>query len=214
MKVSVRIDTSGLQRKISRVQGLIAEEAEGALRQLASEAIDLIEGSADGERRRYVAKALERQFNWVFIPVILKHVRREMWPDLMAIYRARIVRGNRTYQGRKRFHVDHLKEEALFEKLLARALARHTRSSYEVRFVQTSDRKWRVEIVKTGGGKVDDRDRSVMIAFAKQRITYLAEETMRRAFSRAGLIEGYSPGGRAWEERERLAEQIAASGEA
>lgn len=212
MKISVRIQVRGLRRKIERVRAELPGAAAEALGALAGEAVQMIEGADPTQRERFILRALRRQFEWVFIPVVLKHVRREMWPDLMAIYRARILRGQRTWQGRKRFHVDHRKEEALLEKLLARALARHTATTFEVRFVGTSDRRYRVEIVKTRGGKLSARDSAVMIAFARQRMKVVAADTLARALSRAGLLQGRSRQGTADRERDALASAMASAG--
>lgn len=193
MKITVRIKIAGLKRKIGKAKAEIPTAAEQALRELAEEAIDLIEHSDEGDRRAFLQRAIDRQLASVFVPVTLKHKRVERWPDLAAIYQARIIRHQRTWQGpldrapRKRFYVDRSKEDALAAELLRRALARNATGSYEVRFLATSDRRYRVEIIKRRGGVISRRDREVMIAYAKQRMRVLAPQALRHALSRAGL---------------------------
>lgn len=187
MKLSVRIKTSGLRRKIQAVRGAVPREAERQLRALADQAVKLVESAAIGQKQAFLQRAIDRQMKSIFIPVTLKHVRRERWPSLAPIYQARIVQNQRTYQGRKRFWVDASKEKALRDELMRRALARHGQANYEVRFVATWDRRYRVEIVKRRGGRISRRDLAVMIAYARQNMKVVSNDTLRRALSAGGL---------------------------
>lgn len=186
MKLSVRISTDGLKRRIGRVKGELPREAETALRALAAEAIDQIEDARTGERRAFIERQIARQLAAIFVPVTLKHRRRELWPDLAGLYRARIIRGQRTVGGRKRFYVDEQKFDALFRELVRRALARQHQGDFEVRFVTTSERRYRVEIIKRGG-RLGAREKAVMIAFARQNMKVVSRDTLTAALSKAGL---------------------------
>lgn len=183
MKISARVRIDGLRRKISRAKGELPAECEKALRELADDAVRLVQSAPEGARREFVARHLSRQFASVFAPVRLLGVRRERWPDLEPIYQARIVRGQRTFDGRKLFYVDERKESALFDALVRRAVEEREGDVFDVRFVRTYDRRFRVEIVRRGGGRVPP----VVIAFAKQRMKHAGEEALRGALSKAGL---------------------------
>lgn len=181
--IRVRIKFDGYLRKAQKLKGEIPKEAERALLTLAHDALELIENAPIDERRRFAARQLARQFSAIFVPVTLKHKRPEKWPNLRAIYQARIVRGQKTFDGRKVLYVDERKEDALFQELLRRGAEGGDRSEYEVRFLTTYDRRYRVEIVRRGGGKIPP----VVIAFARQRMKVVATETLTVALSKAGL---------------------------
>lgn len=182
----VRVRIVGLRRKLDRLKAEVPHAAKEALLVLADQAIELIENAPDADRRAFLARAISRQLRAVFAPVHLLHVRREQWPELMPIYKARILRHQKTYQGRKLFYVDENKREALFDLLLQRALAKHAKAEYEVRFVTTYDFRYRVEIVKRRG-KLSAHDSEVLIAFARQRRKVLCQEVLETALSKAGL---------------------------
>jgi len=187
MKISVRISIDGLKRKIGRVRGELPRAAETALRALAAEAIGAIEAAPESERRDFIERHIGRQLTAIFVPVALKHKRRELWPDLEALYRARILRGQRSVGGRKRFYVDEGKEDALFAALVRRALARRRDGQWEVRFVVTSDRRYRVEIIRRTRHRSGGQQAAVMVAFAKQRIKVVSSDTLQAVLNKAGL---------------------------
>jgi hypothetical protein len=183
IRIRVRIKLDGLKRKIGRAKEEVPIAAEEALRKLADEALALVEHASDDARRRVAAKHLDRQFSAIFAPIQLLHKRKERRPDLAAIYQARIVRGQKTYDGRKRLFVDQKKEDELFQTLLAAAVEKRAKDTYDVRFMRTFDGRYRLEIIRRGRGKIP----SVVIAYARQRVGRAAVDTLRRALSKAEL---------------------------
>lgn len=181
--IRVRLRTDRLAAKIDAAKEALPAAAEAQLVALAEDAVRLVQNAPEDERRGLIARALSRQFRSVFVPVMLKHKRPETWPNLRPIYDARIVRGQKTLDGRRLFYVDEHKENALFDELLARALAAKSDDVYEVRFMTTYDRRFRVEIVRRGGGPVP----AVVVAYARQRMKVVAVDTMTAALSKAGL---------------------------
>lgn len=186
--IRVRLKCYGLQRKVEILKRELPKEAERALRGLAQEAVALVRDAPEADKRALVTRQVERSLDAVFIPVQLKHKRREAWPTLAPIYQARIVRGQRTYQGRKLFWVDQTKRDDLAAQLIAHGIEKRAQHRYEVRFVATSDRRYRLEIIALGGKRVPP----VVIAYAKQNMRVLAASTLASAMSRAGLMNGRS----------------------
>jgi hypothetical protein len=183
IRIRVRIKVDGIVQRIGRAKSEIPVAAEEALRELAGEALALVKTASERTRRELVEKHLSRQFAAIFAPVQLQHKRRELWPDLAAIYQARIVRGQRTYDGRKRLYVDEKKENELFETLAAAAMEKRKAEIYDVRFMRAYGGRYRLEIIRRGRGKIP----AVVIAYARQHVQYAADETMRAVLLKAGL---------------------------
>lgn len=177
--IRVRLSIATLRRKVEAFKRELPKEAEKSLRALANEAIDLVRQAPPAQ----IQNQIERTLETVFVPVQLKHKRPEIWPNLRPIYQARIVRGAARYQGRKMFYVDENKREALAAELVHRAIERREADVYEVRFVPTFDRRYRVEIVRKGGKGIP----SVVVAYTRQRMKVVAASTLSAALSRAGL---------------------------
>ena len=133
--------------------------------------------ASDRTRDELARKHLSRQFEAIFVPVQSQHKRRELWPDLAAIYQARIVRGNRTYIiiGASALYVDEKKESELFKTLLASAVEKRPADVYEVRFMRAYGGRYRLEIIRRGRGKIP----AVVIVYARSHVRYAAAETMR-----------------------------------
>lgn len=186
VRVRVKFNIDRLRRKADRAKRELLAAAKVELEALAHEAVKLVREAPD--RREIVAKQIARSLDSVFIPVELKHKRPETWPNLRPIYNARILQGRRSYDGRKLFWVDVNKRDRLADDLEAIALAKSSADAYEVRFVATSDRRFRVEIIKKGRGRIPP----AVVAFAKQRAKIAAQNTAARALSRAGLMNGRS----------------------
>jgi hypothetical protein len=186
MRVKVRLDITVLKRKVKRLTGEdLPAEIESNMLQLGEACIAQILRVPRAEREARIRRALERQFKSVFVPVVLKHVRPEKWPNLQPIYRARIIQHHKRFQGRKRFYVDEAKEQALFDRLLRRALSRDSEEVYTFRFLPTSDRRWRLEILRTGPRNAGRE--AVLIGYAKQNFRYFARRAVVNAISRSGL---------------------------
>jgi len=122
MKIRVRVSAEGMRRKARVLKSNLSRVAEKQLRDLAAAAIALVQGSRRRDRAEYVRRQVDRQLKAVFVPVELQHKRKERWPDLRTIYNTRIIRGQATFRGIRRFYVDEHKEDALREELLRLAL--------------------------------------------------------------------------------------------
>jgi hypothetical protein len=181
--LKVRLNIDNLRRKIARAKQELPAEIERALRDLADEAVRLLQSAPPESRRAYIKRQLGRQFSSIFIPVRLKHERKERWPDLAAVYRARIVQGRATFEGRRRVSVDAQKEFALFDSLMRRAMAEPAgKDFFEVRFVRIGNNRARVEIARRGPGKLP-----VLVAFAKPKLKQAARDAARRSLAKAGF---------------------------
>ena len=186
VKIKVKIKARGLRRKAQAVRREMPQEAERLLVALAEEMRSLA-ATNRADRRSYVERQIDKQLKAVFVPVELKYKRKELWPNLGTIYQARIVRGQSTYSGRKRFWVDEHKEEALREDLIRRALQKRSEDHYEIRIVTTHDRRYRVEIIRKGSGKGKTRIPPVMVSYARTHIRATAVSVLQSTFRRIRL---------------------------
>lgn len=188
MKILIRFNIDALRRKISRAKSELPKQAEKALRQLADDALDQIDGLGRSERESAIRRSLKRQFDAVFEEVQLKHQRPEKWPDLMPIYRARVLNHQRTFQGRRRFYVDEHKADALFDQLLARAMAHNPRDQYQVRFTVTARgyaRVYRIDIIKRGRNQ---HAPAVVLSYVNTMLPSVASQVIRDTLREVKLL--------------------------
>lgn len=180
--LKVRLNIDQLRRKLARAKQELPAEMERALRELADEAVRLLQNMPAEQRRAHIKQQLARQFARIFIAVRIKHKRRERWPNLGDVYRARIVDGRPTFDGRRRVSVDAQKEMALFDALLRSAMEAPDKSSYEVRFLRL-DHRARVEIIRHGGDGIPP----AVIAFAAPRLRAAARKAALESLRKAGF---------------------------
>ncbi|MEQ1862330.1 MAG: hypothetical protein ABMA13_20620 [Chthoniobacteraceae bacterium] len=182
----MKIDTSNFLRKKRRFDRALAQEAGVACRQLAEDALEqryTYKGRIDIEGGAY---SRIQGLNAVFVPVTLKHQRREMWPNLRPIYDARVRRGQRTYQGREFFWVDENKLAALRQELLARGARKLSAGTWTIDVTQ-SYHSLRVTIRKRGKFARGDRETVEDIkAHIRAHFAEVATSVLRYALREAG----------------------------
>ena len=138
-KVTVSFPTSRLRARLASLRRQLPIVVATRLKSIAEKSFERhLAGLPSGEKGR-VHNAV-RRLNAVFVPVTLKHRRREKWPDLWPIYQARIVRREATYRGQRRFWVDRTKLEALRLRVLKTSVRR------------LDPQQWRIVVTAVDGG--------------------------------------------------------------
>src|SRR5687768_14047032 len=137
-RFSMRLDTRAMRDKIREIRERIPGIVASGLKVIAERALEERYAQYGGlqaaaEWRGEVYGRLSK-LDAVFVPVKLKHVRREQWPDLQPIFDARVRRKQETYMGRRRFWVDEVKLDALRRQQIAK------------RMRQLSGGEWRIRI--------------------------------------------------------------------
>lgn len=100
------------------------QAARGFLRREIAITPPASEGTTGLSARRQGERKIDRELARVFVPVRLKHKRREEFPDVVGIYQQQVLprKGRRGAIGRplgQRYHVDQEKFNALRESLVA-----------------------------------------------------------------------------------------------
>ena len=190
--IAIKIDTTRLKAKATRTKLAVIARAQVALARLAQEALkERFDwgGKIDvrGPRGGSSAYGRLRALGAVFVPVTLKHKRPERWPDLVPIYRARIVRGDATYQGRRIFWVDRRKLEALRARLLSRSLRKLSPGQWTLHIDQT-DHQVTVILVKRGRREKGDAATVEAIKeYIREHFAEVAGAVLRGALRDAGF---------------------------
>lgn len=197
--VSVKVNLSQIRADIARLEKELRAAARDSAQRAAEECAEMLNQRDDDP-----SDFIDRRLRSVFIPVQLKGQRaittvyghrlaqpvyvptKELWPNLDPIYHVRVTQGRRTYQGRKRFWVDHVKEEALHDRLVREAKAAAQSRRYQVRVRPTST-GYVAEVLREGPRRPlrPFERRAVLIAAAKFR-RYSAQE-LTNAIRQAGL---------------------------
>ena len=172
-----RLDVSRLRAKCRRIRERLREVAADRMQEIAARAIEkryspwTLQEMATNDPGMLYGRI--QKLDAVFIPVTLKHQRREQWPDLWPIYQAMIVRRQDSYLGRYRFWVDRAKLSALRAKVLRRATRRLDPEQWRV-VVTPAWGAVRVRVIKQGRRAKGDAKAAAEIVSIIERI--FAEE--------------------------------------
>lgn len=184
--IRVTLNYRRFAQKKQRFERALAAATSRAVLRLAEEALEeryVWKGKLDLEGGAY--GRLER-LGAVFVPVTLKHQRRERWPDLQPIYNAMIRRGQSSYHGNRLFWVDKEKLDALRERLIAGAARNLSPGEWEITLSQ-SYHDLRVTIRKRGRATAADaRAVEVMKNYIQGHFAEAATGILRRALREAG----------------------------
>lgn len=135
-KATFKLPTAQIRAKIQRIREAFPRVVAAGLQQIAEEALAERYGSGGAKEAaewdRGMVHGRLRKLDALFVPVTLKHVRREQFPDLRLVYEAMVKRKQHTYRGRSRFWVDATKLASFERELLARSLRRLSAGKWKI----------------------------------------------------------------------------------
>lgn len=185
--LTTRLDLSRLRARLQRAREMLPRIVAAEMKVIAERALEqrYFGGlkTAAVEDRGILHGRLQK-LGAVFVPVTLKHVRREQWPDLHPIYDARVRRRQSSYQGRSIFWVDEVKLDALrremLQNLLKKGLARGTWKIH----LRADFGDIRVTVVKQGRStRSDHRVAAEMTALMQAMFAERASAMLYRALA-------------------------------
>lgn len=169
---TVRLRTDALRARLARIRTRLPDVLEERMKRIAAEVVEQIdvEGSWRGGRGYNALRSLSARF----VPVTLKHVRREQWPDVAGLYYGRVPWVTRNGVKVKRVWVDAAKLADLRQRIIQR-LARQIKDPSQWKISVAAHRESvRVEIVKQG--RASKRDRQIAEALTRQIKAMFAEQ--------------------------------------
>lgn len=174
-RATFKLPTSTLRAKIQRVREALPRLVAAGLQQIAEESIEQRYGGALGglkesvEWDRGMIHGRVQKLHSLFVPVTLKHVRREQFPDLRAVYEAMVKRKQSTYRGRYRFWVDRNKLAAFEHEILSRSLRRLSSGAWKITLTPYSG-DMRVTVRKKGRSTKADKAAAAEVVAVMQSI--------------------------------------------
>lgn len=125
-QITARLDLSPIRARIQRIREKLPVVVASAVEKIAHDSLEQRyfggpKAAAQGGDRGIMHGRIKK-LGAIFIPVKLKHRRREQWPDLRPIYEAMVVRGQSSYMGRRVFWVDERKLANLRRDVLRKAM--------------------------------------------------------------------------------------------
>lgn len=169
---TVRLRTDALRARLARIRERLPDVLEARMKKIAAEAVEQIDvpGSWSGGRAYNAIDSLAARF----VPVTLKHVRREQWPDVAGLYYGRVPWVTRKGVKVKRVWVDAAKLADLRQRIIRR-LARQIKDPKQWKISVTAvEGEVRVRIVKQG--RAGNRDRQIAAALTRQIQAMFAEQ--------------------------------------
>lgn len=189
MRIRVQLKVDQLEQKARAAKKTVRAKLERAVDGLANEAMRERFGTEGRIASQDAGAAFNRwqSLSSVFIPVTLKHKRREQWPNLSPIYTARVLRGQSTYQGREKFYVDERKLDALRERINAQSFGRLSPGEWQISITR-ADFGLRVRVQKRGQTLPGDERTALHIAARiRARFAEIAAGLLRDAIQEAGF---------------------------
>ena len=166
-----KLDTSRLRAQCERIRARLPVVIAERMKTIAAEAVEQIDvgGSYRGGRAYNAIDRLRARF----VPVTLKHIRREQWPDVAGLYYGRVPMVTRRGVKVNRVWVDSNKLDALRTRIIAR-IARQLKDPEQWRIAITADEdEVRVSITKQG--RASKSDLELVAALTRQIKAMFAE---------------------------------------